>query len=122
MNNIINQFNVIAYQLLEELAEIIDTPKAKLSKSVFKTIVEKDSKKPIEQFIIHFLPHKEHIVSKNEKFWINHEIEGDEEVMKLISLKPIILSLSTENKNIVFNYLLQLCKASEYYFKCVIAN
>lgn len=122
MNNIIEQFNIIAYQLLEEIAEIIDTPKAKLSKSVFKTIIEKDPKKPIEQFIIHFLPHKEHIVSQNETFFMTYEIEGDEEVMKLISLKPIILNLSTENKKIVFNYLIQLCKASEYYFKLIITK
>jgi hypothetical protein len=119
MDNTIEQFNTIAYQLLEQISDIVDTPKVKMSKSVFKTVIEKEVQKPIEQFIIHLLPHKEHIFLKNEQFFLNYNISDNEQsyITDLIALKPLWERLSDENKTIIFNYLIQLCNASEYYFK-----
>ena len=120
MENTIEQFNDIAYKLIVDLAEITDSSKIKMSKSVFITIVEENPSTPIEKFILNILPHKEHILSKDTEFFINYKFDEIEEksVLKdILSLKSLWNNLTETDKDNVFEYLLQLCNASEYYLK-----
>ena len=120
MENTIEQFNDIAYKLIVDLAEITDSSKIKMSKSVFITIVEENPSTPIEKFILNILPHKEHIVTKNVDFFISYKFDEIEEksVLKdILSLKSLWSNLNENDKDNVFKYLLQLCNASEYYLK-----
>jgi hypothetical protein len=121
MNNTTDQFNVILFQLIEELAEITDSPKFKLARNVYKTLIEKEPSKPIEQFIIKILPIKEHVYSKNEKFFINYtEKDSTDEqsvITQLITMKPVWTKLTAENREVIFQYLVQLCRASEHYLQ-----
>jgi hypothetical protein len=118
MNSTIDQFNKIAHQLLEELSEITDSPKIKMGKSVLRTIIEKNPEHPIEQFILKLLPFKEHIFSKNEVFFLEEDFSDDESLIsELLKMKYLWKRLSGDNKEIVFQYLIQLSIASEYYLK-----
>ena len=121
MNDTTTQFNVILFQLIEELAEITDSPKFKLARNVYKTLIEKEPSKPIEQFIIKVLPIKEHVYSKNEKFFINYtEKDSTDEqsvIHQLITMKPLWTKLTVENRDVIFQYLVQLCRASEHYLQ-----
>lgn len=120
MENTVQQFNDIAYNLIVDLAEITDSSKIKMSKSVFKTIVEENPEKPIEKFIINILPHKEHILNKNTEFFINYkfnEVEEKSILKDILSLKSLWNNLTETDKDNTFEYLLQLCNASEYYLK-----
>jgi hypothetical protein len=121
MNNTTDQFNVILFQLIEELAEITDSPKFKLARNVYKTVIEKEPSKPIEQFIIKVLPIKEHVYSRDEKFFINYtEKDSTDEqsvITQLITMKPVWTKLTSENKDVIFQYLVQLCRASEHYLQ-----
>jgi hypothetical protein len=121
MNNTTDQFNVILFQLIEELAEITDSPKFKLARNVYKTVIEKEPSKPIEQFIIKVLPIKEKVYSRDEKFFTNYtEKDSTDEqsvITQLITMKPVWTKLTSENKDVIFQYLVQLCRASEHYLQ-----
>lgn len=124
MENTITQFNKISFQLLEELSEMTDLPKIKMGKSVLRNMIQTEPEKPIERFILEVLPHKKEILDKNEEFFINYQVESNEQsfVKELITMKSLWSSLSEENRNIVFQYLTQLCKAGEHYFKLFLEN
>jgi len=124
MENTITQFNKILFQLLEELSEMTDLPKIKMGKSVLRNMIQTEPEKPIERFILEVLPHKKEILDKNEEYFINYQVESNEQsfVKELITMKSLWSSLSEENRNIVFQYLTQLCKAGEHYFKLFLEN
>ena len=125
MENTITQFNKISFQLLEELSEMTDLPKIKMGKSVLRNMIQTEPEKPIERFILEVLPHKKEILDKNEEYFINYQVESNDEqsfVKELITMKSLWSSLSEENRNIVFQYLIQLCKAGEHYFKLFLEN
>jgi hypothetical protein len=125
MENTITQFNKISFQLLEELSEMTDLPKIKMGKSILRNMIQTEPEKPIERFILEVLPHKKEILDKNEEYFINYQVESNDEqsfVKELITMKSLWSSLSEENRNIVFQYLIQLCKAGEHYFKLFLEN
>jgi hypothetical protein len=125
MENTKEQFNQTFFQLIEQLAEITDSPKFKMARNVMKTVIEKEPSKPIEQFIIKILPIKEHVYNRNESFFLNytHKDSPDEQsiITQLITMKPLWAKLTVENKDIIFQYLVQLCRASEHYLQLYLA-
>jgi hypothetical protein len=113
----VERFNTITKNFLTDLHNILPEEKdIKVFKSQLSVLEMMDPSKIIKSFVEFVYPYKEHILKKNEDFFLgNLEIE-DDYLSESIHLKDLWKSkLSDENKEIVWKYFKIMVVLSDKY-------
>ena len=109
MKDIINKFNGIVLNLLEQTSSL--TGSSYLMK--FNILIKINSAKPIDMFITHALPHKEYILSKNEHFFIMKSKESKLDFNQVIGITDIYYKLDEDSKNNIWDIIMALMYLAE---------
>ena len=106
---IIINFNEIVKDLLNQVSPIIGSKYS----IYFKNIIKFNSIAPIQNFILHAIPHKEKIEERNPEYFMNEDIyksevkksnefhkedNTDEYLMEILNLKSIYLTIDDTSK------------------------
>lgn len=107
MNNIINEFNNISMDFLQQTSSLVG------SKYLYKfqLIIKFNSMFAIDMFIKNVLPFKFNILNRNEEFFLN---KSDNDYMDdIIGIKQIYHTLDEESKNNIWDIMTALIYLSE---------
>lgn len=105
-------FNTKFNEFVSDLISIYPSDKDfKLLKNSFNLLRLADTKKPFELFIRYADIYENHIITRDETFFLQHDFNDviktesnfTDELMK--KLKSYWKEMSTENKDIIWNYL-----------------
>lgn len=132
MDEIIDNFNSVAMQLLEELRKIIPHSLILNNADLLKNIVQKEESKNviIDNFLLHVLKFKDEIDNNNEDFFIKNDFQDVQKKTKTPGIIHIINEiknlwkdigngdekLAEQNKQNIFDYFKVLCFYAEQYF------
>lgn len=121
---LLSKFTSTLLDFIESLAMVCPTSSIASNLFLIKLSINNPLQRTtyIEMFIINVLPHKKKIDNNNEDFFVNksYEKESGEENMDIVSeLKEVWKTLSSGNKEIVFEYMQVLCDHSQNYFNLV---
>ena len=100
----IKSFNKVLTTFIKQLVAITNDSEVKRSQRVLKVFLKSDKSFPIKSFIRNMYPHKSHIVSHNEDFFLNLNVEQNS-LTDVFKLKKVWPNLSEENKDVIFKYL-----------------
>lgn len=101
------KFNKIVDKFLNELHTILpDEKNIVIFQSQVSVAVMVDPNKVLKSFIKYGLPYKEHIVNKNEDFFLGDKVSVKQDYMsEALHLKELWKNkLSDENKSVVWKY------------------
>mgnify|MGYP000707572504 CR=1 FL=1 len=124
MEDVINNFNDVAIQMLTELKKIIPHSVILDNVDLVKYMTEKDDKKSIliDNFVYYVLKYKTEIDDSNENFFLKHDFNdsanGESNILKIINeIKNMWKTIEDpDNKKNIFSYLQVLCFYAEEYF------
>jgi hypothetical protein len=118
MDNIVDEFNTTTLSFIDFLKALTNDTDLGFYRRVSKKIIDTDKNKLIEQFCIHCLPHYEHVVKKNEDYFMRYDLKMDTEdnLLKAMKVQVIFPKLKKEAKNLIFEYLLILSNYAKEYF------
>lgn len=115
----IDLFNSTLMQLLDELYRITGQKKFKKYFILVKNTIESESerKKFIDQYVINMLQHKDRIYAKDENFFMTYEFDDENNyTTDMYDMRGVLGALTSENKEIVFDYFIALTEFSNNYF------
>jgi hypothetical protein len=127
MTNYIKEFNGQIEDFLEYIVLICPKDeksiKSKMSKykTLFSTTKKINKTLVIDNFILNLLCYEEQINSRDEKFFLNLNIDdnikdNDKLVVQLTQLKTIWHKIDDDNRNKVFDYLIVITYWARQYF------
>lgn len=126
MTNYIKEFNSQVEDFLNYVILICPndekTVKNKMSKykTIFSTTKKINKTMVIDNFILNLLCYEEQINSRDDKFFLNFNIDGlkenDKLVMQITQLKNIWPKITDEEKKKVFDYLIVLTYWARQHF------
>ncbi len=111
MNQIINKFNEISIDFLNQTAPL--TGYSYLYK--FKMLTQFNSIYAIDAFIQNVLPYKHKIITRNESFFLNKSIETSY-IDDIIGIKQIYHKLDKQSKNNIWDIIIALIYLAEERF------
>jgi hypothetical protein len=132
LGEIVNNFNFQLEELFAVAETLYDDQNIKKFKLIMKTMNKINSVKIIEQFIIHGLEFSEQIYNKDESFFIHldhshiqnkiHETKlrkelHDEGIFQILKLKNFWSTLTSENRDIIWEYFQLLTYYAQEYLK-----
>ena len=120
MEEISNEFNNTCEMFLDLIYCLTNDSDISFYKNAFKSLLNIDKNKIIEQYIIHCYIYKEEIDSKNINFFLENSFESkfkNESLLELIKVKQIIIKFSEEKINLIFEYLILLNNFCSEYLK-----
>ena len=102
-NNIINQFNTISVDFIKQTEKI--TGKSYINQ--FRLITSFNNIMAIEMYIKNILPYKRYIYNKDERFFINMDINNSymDYFTDISILKKKFKQLDNETKNNIWEYI-----------------
>ena len=116
----VKKFNEHLDRFISGLIEMFpDMKKLVTYRATINLIKKANARQPVDAFIEHVLPHKQHIVKEDHVFFLNMEYDesvgGDQETnADAIQMKEIWKSdMSDESRKNVFKHLKLLCMLSE---------
>lgn len=107
MENNISNFNKMVDKFLDELRKILPNEKdIAIFQSQLGVAQMINKKRVLNEFIKYAYPHKEHIMKKNEEFFLGNEISAKKDFMsESIKLTEMWKTkLSDSNKEVVWKY------------------
>lgn len=126
MEQIVNDFNDIAINMLSELRKIIPHSIILNNIDLIEGITKNNKSKHvlIDNFVLHVLKYKKEIDSENEDFFLKNNFDDlknkqNNNILKIIKeIKDMWKSLGNdkENKKNIFGYFKVLCFYAEKYF------
>lgn len=122
MDEIVDNFNDVAIQMLTELKKIIPHSLILENVDLIENITKKKKTFLIDNFVMYVLQYKDEINSENEDFFLKHEFtesSTSDGIIKMINeIKDMWKGLGNdkENKKNIFGYFQVLCYYSEKYF------
>lgn len=125
MEQIISDFNEILLSLALNISEVCpNTVIGAHIKDVEKFIKRKDNaKKFIELFCLKVLQYKDQIDAGNETFFLKkdykNDLDDDDILSHVISMKNVWTQLKQENKQIVIMNMQMLCELAQQYYDIV---
>lgn len=123
MDNLVCEFNNTADMCVEFILSITNDSDLRFYKKAMDKLIEIDKNKGIEQFIIYCLPHEQHVISKNQEYFINMnsndmKVNNDSQnLFHILKLREHLILLKDDAKDLIFEYLKLLCEFSKEYFK-----
>ena len=118
----VEMFNNKMSEFIKDLIDVFPNDKDfKLAKNTFNLCKLTDEKKPAKLYNAMIQPFKQHILNKNDEFFLTNDysdiIQNDPDVSSelIIKLKSYWVSLKTE-KDVVWQYLILLTRISD---KCI---
>jgi hypothetical protein len=117
--DLVKEFNDKLLILIESLAKIVNNKLIVNNIDLIKKNLKSNKLKLIETFIYYVLPYKEKIDNDDEEFFLNYEIDLEEDnrlIKDIFEFKNIWHLLTEENKLTIKNYLKYLCLISQNYF------
>jgi hypothetical protein len=111
MNNIIKQFNDISLEFMKQSEKITGSSYT----YQFKLMTKINSLIAIDMYIKNILPYKNYIYNKDERFFINMDIETSymAYLTDIIQIKKIFKQLDKETKNNIWEYIQALTLLAE---------
>jgi hypothetical protein len=111
MNNIIKQFNDISLEFMKQTEKI--TGKSYIIQ--FKLMISLNSIMAIDMYIRNILPYKKSIYNKDERFFINMDIDNSymNYFSDILTLKKIFKQLDKDTKNNIWEYIQALTLLAE---------
>jgi hypothetical protein len=111
MNNIIKQFNDISLEFMKQTEKI--TGKSYIIQ--FKLMISLNSIMAIDMYIRNILPYKKFIYNKDERFFINMDIDNSymNYFSDILTLKKIFKQLDKDTKNNIWEYIQALTLLAE---------
>ena len=118
---LIDNFNETSMSFLDFISTLCPGPKLEICKKLSKNIIQIEPNKLIEQFIVYMLEHYDYVISKDEDYFNNYDLNKiDNQIPSLFNLqyiKHILLNFSSKEKNLCFEYLIILSNYAKQYFK-----
>jgi hypothetical protein len=121
----IDEFNGILLNILNFIYKKSNNPKFRKYYLIINNSLDEDEnkKKFIEQFIVKGLQYKEHILNKDENFFLELQLETDLFSNKEINnFKQIYLSLDKCDRDIIIDNVIQMTILSENYLAKYLAS
>lgn len=123
MDQIIDDFNNTFLFMVKDLANVC--PNSILGSSI--TDIEKFIIKPknrklfINIFVTKILKYKDQLQKREEGFFLDKSYDNDVDsdsflIRKVMEIKSIWVTLKSENKAVVFDYMNMLCDLAQQYF------
>lgn len=115
-------FNEQLINFLEDIQKIYNDNDVETTISLIKDGVKFNAKLIIEQFILKVLPFKEKIYEQDEDFFLSMDLNkhiggGQNELQKIMKFTKVWTKLSSDDKQIIFDYMKVLIHYTEEYFK-----
>ncbi len=109
--NIITQFNNISLEFIKQTEKLT----SKQYSIQFKLLMSVNSLLPIEMYTKNILPYKKYIYNKDERFFINMDIDNSymSYFTDILTLKKIFKGLDKETKNNIWEYIQALTILAE---------
>ena len=124
--SISGEFNSNLLTLMKEISLLFpNNTKIPFYADMLKTkLIPVDPNKPIEQFIMYALPHKDKIYSGDEDFFVNHDYKKESnsssvDLSDILQFKEKWNILTRNNKDVIIQYMQLLCSYGEEYLKCL---
>lgn len=117
MDNIVNEFNVSANMCIEFILSVTNDSDLRFYKKAIDKLQLIDKNKLIEQFIIHCLPHYVHFMNNDEKYFIELKTSDEVSLIEALKLREYFISLKSDVKELIFEYLKLLCNFSKEYLQ-----
>jgi hypothetical protein len=118
-HEIIKKFNEILESFLVQLKPVIG---GKYHRK-FTIATKLNSSVAMEKFLVAVLPFREHIIEKNEYYFINNDhsnkIEDKDDLNEIMNLKDIFEKLDNESKENVWAILQALLVLGEDYIRII---
>ena len=106
MNQIIDEFNNTSFMFIDFIDLMVNEKDIKKIRNKMKTAILFNKKRLIDNFVINILPHYNHIVSKNSKYFIDLNCDYEQNILiGIIKAKNIFTNFDDKNKDILFDYL-----------------
>ena len=99
--NTINQFNNITLDFIKQTEKIT----GKSYSCQFKLLISINNIIAIDMYIKKILPYKKYIYNKDERFFINMDIDNMSYFTDIIALKKVFKGLDRETKNNIWEYI-----------------
>lgn len=117
--SLVLEFNQTIIMFLDFLYSITKDTDLTFYKKVISKISTSEKNKMIEQFIINCLPYYQQIQNKDDNFFLNFNSDNlnNKSLLKVIKIKTIFKSLSLEEKNMIYQYLILLSNYGKQYMK-----
>lgn len=95
----------------------------KIYKSFIEELVNNNSNKLLDTFIISVLKYEEYIMNGDDDFFLGNNYDDyKDNRIKVFEFKSIWTSLSEENKNVIKSYMKILCQIARKYFDLLYEN
>ena len=108
-HTIINQFNTISLDFIKQTEKI--TGKSYINQ--FRLITSFNNIMPIEMYIKNILPYKRYIYNKDERFFINMNVDNMYYFSDIIRIKNVFKHLDKDTKNNIWEYIQALTILAE---------
>jgi len=126
MEDIVKEFNNTTIMCIDFLVSVTDDSDIKFYRKAVNTILMAEKNMGIEQYIIHCLPHEEHIINENKEFFINMQKDQvkceEENLIHILKLREWVMTLDEDVISLLFNYFKLLCNFSKEYLKIKLKN
>ena len=118
MEEIANEFNEGVLSLLDLIKTVTGKNELEFYYKVVRNFMVVEKHKLIEQYIIHCLPHKKRLEEKNIDFFKNIKYEEKHNnLFQIVKIKDMANTVSSEEINLVFEYLILLSNYAIQYFQ-----
>lgn len=122
----IKKFNSIVQNLLDQVAPMIGTKYS----GYFKKLVRVNSLLPIQNFILHGIPHEEKIMNRDSQYFLDENVyntevkkhnesinedKTDYYLMEILNLKEIYLKTDEDSRNNLWDIVTALLLLSKRY-------
>ena len=119
---LISEFNNLVLQFLDQLHLITNKPRFKKYNRMISQIIDCNIHKPIDNYCTHIYPYHDQINNRDSNFFLNENFNtSDSEILiEIVNLKDIWNTLTDENQECVFDYIVELTKYAHAYLQLVL--
>lgn len=121
---LIQNFNQLSLTLSTFLANVAPNSTFMKIRGPIESLVNQNSNKIIDMFVLKALKYEEHIMSGNDDFFMGKNYDDDldkdnNKIIKVFEFKSIWGILNDQNKDIIKSYMKILCEIARVYFDTV---
>lgn len=121
IQTIVKEFNEEALNFAIQMGQLLPNYPIAKNLDLVKSVMKLRPKFIIEQFVLHVLKYKDQIDSNDENFFLENkfsdETNGDADIIsKVFEFKDVWKSLSSKNKQGIFQVMQILCYYAQEYF------
>jgi hypothetical protein len=113
-------FNTYAGTLFAFLENIMQNATLKLVRPIINQLINDNSNKIIDMFILSVFQYEEQILAGDDNFFLNQDFGNGKldssELMQVFEFKNIWKTLTEENRTNIKSYMQILCKIARRYF------